>query len=117
MPLEKSRNALPQGSLDMLILRTLVMGPQHGYAIARHLHAASREFLTVEEGSLYPALHRLEQRRLLEAKWGPSEANRRAKYYALTRAGRRALQAQTTAWQQMQRAISSIMNFRPVVET
>jgi len=109
---EKSRNALPPGSLDMLILRTLLIGPQHGYAVARHLHSASQAFLQVEEGSLYPALHRLERRGLIAAEWGPSEANRRAKYYTLTRAGRKALQIETTAWQEMQRAISSIMNFK-----
>ena len=96
----------------MLILRTLLMGPRHGYAIARHLHAASQAFLHVEEGSLYPALHRLERRGLIAAEWGPSEANRRAKYYTLTRAGRKALRAEATAWREMQRAIASIMNFR-----
>jgi PadR family transcriptional regulator PadR len=109
----KSRNALPQGSLDMLILRTLLMGPQHGYAIARHLHLASQAFIQVEEGSLYPALHRLEKRGWVSAEWRPSEANRRAKYYSLTRSGRKALAAETTAWQKMQHAISSIMNYRP----
>jgi transcriptional regulator len=112
MPPDKLRNALPQGSLDMLILRTLLMGSQHGYAIARHLHSASHAFLQVEEGSLYPALHRLERRGLIAAEWGPSEANRRAKFYTLTRVGRKALQAETTAWQEMQRAITSIMNFK-----
>ena len=109
---EKPRNALPQGSLDMLILRTLLLGPRHGYAIARHLHTASNAFLQVEEGSLYPALHRLEQRGLIAAEWGPSDANRRAKYYTLTRAGQKSLKAETTAWQEMQRAIACIMNFK-----
>ena len=113
MPPAKSRQALPQGSLDMLVLRTLLTGPRHGYAIARHLHAASDALIQVEEGSLYPALHRLERRGLIEAEWGPSEANRRAKYYSLTRAGRKALEAQTSAWREMQRAIGSIMNYRP----
>ena len=74
----------------MLVLRTLLTGPRHGYAIARHLHAASGAFIQVEEGSLYPALHRLERRGLIEAEWGPSEANRRAKYYSITRSGRSA---------------------------
>lgn len=113
MPSDKSRNAIPQGSLDMLILRTLQIGAQHGYAIARHLHVVSNAFLQVEEGSLYPALHRLEQRGLIVAEWGPSEANRRAKYYTLTPAGRKSLQAQKVAWQEMQRAISSVMNYEP----
>jgi transcriptional regulator len=112
MPPAKSRNSLPQGSLDMLILRTLLAGPRHGYAIARHLHAASDALIQVEEGSLYPALHRLERRGLVKAEWGPSEANRKAKYYSLTRPGRKALQVQTSAWQEMQRAIGSIMNYR-----
>jgi PadR family transcriptional regulator len=110
----RTRPALPQGSLDMLILRTLLTGPQHGYAIARHLATASKAFIQVEEGSLYPALHRLEHRGWVAAEWGPSEANRRAKFYALTRSGRKALTAETTAWQQMQQAISSVMNYRPV---
>ncbi len=114
MPQDKSRNALPQGSLDMLILRTLLAGPQHGYAIARHLHTASDAFIQVEEGSLYPALHRLERRGLIKAEWGPSEANRKAKYYSLTPAGKKALKIQTSAWQEMQRAIGSIMNYRPL---
>ena len=93
MPPNKSRNALPQGSLDMLILRTLLAGPQHGYAIARHLHQASDALIQVEEGSLYPALHRLEHRGLIQAEWGPSEANRKAKYYSLTPAGKKAVKS------------------------
>jgi len=113
MPTDKSRNAMPQGSLDMLILQTLQMGPQHGYGIARHLHAASNAFFQVEEGSLYPALHRLEQRGLITAEWGPSEANRKAKFYTLTTAGKKSLKAQATAWQEMQQAIAGIMNFQP----
>ena len=81
MASDKSRNAMPQGSLEMLILRTLQLGSKHGYAIARHLHLASNQFFQVEEGSLYPALHRLEQRGLVSSEWGPSEANRKAKFY------------------------------------
>ena len=113
MPPRQSRNPLPQGSLDMLILRTLSTGPKHGYAVARHLHSVSQAFIQVEEGSLYPALHRLERRGLIASEWGPSEANRKAKFYSLTPAGRKALRAQITAWQKMQQAITSIMNFRP----
>ena len=112
MSADKSRNAMPQGSLDMLILRTLLMGSQHGYAVARHLHEASNSFFQIEEGSLYPALHRLEQRGLVSSEWGPSEANRKAKFYTLTAAGKKSLKEQTSAWQEMQRAISSIMNFQ-----
>lgn len=110
---EKLKSTLPQGSLDMLILRTLQAGPHHGYAIARHLHRVSEEFLQVEEGTLYPALHRLERRGWVQSEWGPSDANRRAKYYQLTRAGKKQLQAETAAWRKMQQAIERIMNFRP----
>jgi PadR family transcriptional regulator PadR len=113
MPADKSRNAMPQGSLEMLILRTLKRGAQHGYAIARHLHVASDAYFQIEEGSLYPALHRMEQRGLISAEWGPSEANRKAKFYTLTAAGKEALKEQTNTWQEMQRAISNIMNFQP----
>ena len=109
----KSRNVMPQGSLDMLILRTLQLGSKHGYAIARHLHLASNQFFQVEEGSLYPALHRLEQRGLVCSEWGPSEANRKAKFYTLTNAGKKALKEQTSAWHEMQQAITSILNFQP----
>jgi transcriptional regulator len=80
-----SDNSLLQGSLDLLILRTLVGGAKHGYAIARHIHLVSDEALRVEEGSLYPALHRMERRGWIEAEWGASESNRRAKFYSLTR--------------------------------
>lgn len=104
---------LLQGSLDMLILRTLVAGPHHGYAIAKHLHQVSEAFLRVEEGSLYPALHRLERRGWVDSQWGPSEANRRAKYYRLTAAGRKQLQKETVAWRKMSEAIDRVLNFRP----
>lgn len=112
MAVDKERNAMPQGSLDMLILRTLVDGPKHGYAIARHLHVASNQFFQIEEGSLYPALHRLAQRGMVSTEWGPSETNRKAKFYALTAAGKRSLKEQTNAWLAMQQAIASIMNVR-----
>ena len=113
MSAAKPKTMLLQGSLDMLILRTLIAGPQHGYAIARHLHQASDAFLQVEEGSLYPALHRLEHRGWVESQWGPSEANRRAKFYRLTAKGKKQLQAETTAWMQMSRAIDRVLNYRP----
>ncbi|MFO0945175.1 MAG: PadR family transcriptional regulator [Planctomycetota bacterium] len=111
--MEKSKSSVPQGSLDMLILRTLQAGPKHGYAIARHIHVVSDALIQVEEGSLYPALHRLERRSLITAEWGPSEANRRAKYYRLTAKGTKQLQAETAAWERMQRAIENILNYRP----
>ena len=103
---------LPQGTLDLLILRTLALGPQHGWAISERVQQISSDVLRIQQGSLYPALHRLERRGLIAAEWGPSEANRRAKYYTLTRAGKKALRAETTAWREMQRAIAGIMNFK-----
>lgn len=108
-----ARNVLPPGSLDLLLLRSLTSGPRHGYAIARHLSVVSEEFIQVEEGSLYPALHRLERRGWVTSHWGPSEANRRAKYYELTAAGRKQLVIETAAWEQMQAAIQRVLNYRP----
>ncbi|HQU43300.1 MAG TPA: PadR family transcriptional regulator [Pirellulales bacterium] len=102
-----------QGSLDLLILRTLVAGPHHGYSIAKHLHQVSEAFLQVEEGSLYPALHRLEHRGWVESQWGPSEANRRANFYRLTALGRKQLQKETVAWRKMSEAIERVLNYRP----
>lgn len=113
MAAEQSKATLLVGSLDMLILQTLLTGPRHGYAIAKHLRQASDEFLRVEEGSLYPALHRLERRGWVAARWGASEANRRAKYYRLTAAGKKQLQAETAAWIRMSRAIDRVLNHRP----
>jgi transcriptional regulator len=110
---DASKSTLLQGSLDMLILRTLLAGPHHGYGIARHLSRASDEFLQVEEGSLYPALHRLERRAWIESSWGTSESNRRAKYYRLTPKGRKQLQAATDAWEKMSEAVNRVLNFRP----
>ena len=115
MPVDQDRQPLPQGSLDLLILRTLVAGAKHGYAIARHLRVVSEEFIRVEEGSLYPALHRLEKRGWVSSCWGASESNRRAKFYDLTRAGKKQLTAETTAWRNMHEAILRVLN-HPVTE-
>jgi transcriptional regulator len=109
----KSKTALLQGSLDLLILQTLSGGPRHGYAIARHLYDASEAFLQVEEGSLYPALHRLERRGWVESQWGTSESNRKAKYYSLTAKGKKQLRAETSAWSQMSQAIERVLKFGP----
>ncbi len=98
-----------QGTLDMLILRTLVMGPSHGHTIAQVIEHTSENALEVEQGSLYPALHRLEDRGLVSAKWGVSENNRRAKFYQLTAAGKRKLATETSRWRQMTRAIGLIL--------
>ncbi len=100
---------LLQGTLDMLILKTLVREPKHGYAIAESIVAASEDALRVEEGALYPALHRLELKGMLGSEWGLSGNNRRAKYYRLTAAGRKALAAETKRWTRMSAAIARVM--------
>jgi PadR family transcriptional regulator, regulatory protein PadR len=98
-----------QGTLDMLILRTLVLGPAHGHTIAHAIEHGSEDVLQIEHGSLYPALHRLEDRGWIASFWGTSENNRKARYYRLTATGRKQLIAQTTRWQQLVRAIGRIM--------
>jgi transcriptional regulator len=101
---------LPQGTLDLLILKSLTLGPQHGWAISERLHEVSRSTLQVPQGSLYPALHRLERRGWIRAEWGASENNRRAKYYELTRAGRKQLDAETDAWRRLTTAVSLVLD-------
>lgn len=98
-----------QGTLDMLILRTLVTGPAHGHTIARVIENSSENALDVEQGSLYPALHRLEDRGLVSSEWGVSENNRRAKFYRLTAKGRKELSAAAGRWRRMTRAIGLIL--------
>lgn len=105
----KTDSPLPQGSLDLLILKTLAAGKKHGYAVARQIQLLSDEFLKVEEGSLYPALHRMEKRGWIVAEWGLSDANRRAKYYQLTKTGRNQLKLEIAAWQKMVEAISKVL--------
>jgi transcriptional regulator len=100
---------LLQGTLDLIILKALVWGPRHGYAVARWVQNASDDALRVEEGSLYPALHRLAARGWVAAQWGLSENNRRAKYYALTAAGRRQLRAETSRWERFADALGKIL--------
>jgi PadR family transcriptional regulator PadR len=99
-----------QGTLDLLILRTLLFGPIHGHAIAKSIERASQDVLRVDHGSLYPALQRLERRGLITAKWGTSENNRRARYYRLTAAGRKRLTAETSKWERLTDAIAHILN-------
>jgi transcriptional regulator len=94
-----------RGTMELLILRALVWGPAHGFAVARWIEAATAESLAVEEGTLYPALHRMEERGLIEAEWGVSENNRRAKYYRLTEPGRAQLGKQTASWRRYARAV------------
>jgi len=105
----RSRSELMQGTLDLLILKTLARGEMHGYAVAEHIQQTSDDVLQVEEGALYPALHRLQLRGLLAAEWGVSENNRRAKYYRLTAAGRKQLAAETEYWGRMAAAIGRVL--------
>jgi transcriptional regulator len=102
------------GTLDMLVLRTLVLGPAHGHTIAHAIERGSEDVLQIEHGSLYPALHRLEDRGWIASFWGTSENNRKAKYYRLTPVGRNQLTAQTARWEQMVRAIGRIL--KPATE-
>ena len=101
---------LVQGTLDMLILKALAWDSMHGYGIARWLQQTTGDVLTVEEGSLYPALHRLAHRGLVKSEWGVSENNRRAKYYSLTAEGRRALQSELRRWEQFTRAVGQVLS-------
>src|SRR6185437_5113863 len=98
-----------QGTLDLLILRTLVMGPAHGHTIAQVIEHTSENALEIEQGSLYPALHRLEDRGLLDSEWGLSENNRKAKFYRLTVKGKKHLLAETSRWRHMTRAIGLVL--------
>ena len=101
---------LLQGTLDLLILKTLAGGPMHGWGVAQKIHVLSNDTLQVNQGSLYPALHRLEQQGLIAAEWGASENNRQAKFYELTRAGRRQLADETRNWERMAGAVARILN-------
>jgi len=106
---EKSRVALLQGTLDLLILRTLVFGPQHGQGIARAIQQQSEDVLLVDHGALYPALQRLENKRWIAAKWGNSENNRKARFYSLTKDGRKQLVEETSQWRKLARAIGRVL--------
>jgi transcriptional regulator len=99
---------LVQGTLDLLILKTLTLEPQHGWAIAQRIKQLSNDVLQVGQGSLYPALHRLEQQRWIKATWGESDNNRKAKYYSLTNAGRKRMAQETESWERLSAAISGI---------
>ncbi|MFZ0736201.1 MAG: PadR family transcriptional regulator [Candidatus Acidiferrales bacterium] len=100
---------LPQGTLDLLILRTLALGPEHGWAISERIHQISSKVLQVQQGSLYPALHRLERRGWIKAHWGASENNRRAKYYELTKKGRKQLETEESEWKKLAAAIAQVL--------
>lgn len=98
------------GTLDLLVLRTLRAGPQHGYGIALRLHQLSDEVLQVEEGSLYPALYRMEQRGWIESEWAITDMNRRARFYRLTRAGRKQVEAETGSWHRLSGAVDRVIS-------
>ena len=98
-----------QGTLDVLVLKTLSWGPMHGYGVARWLQQITDDVLSIEEGSLYPALHRMERRGWIESEWGLSENNRRAKYYKLTPAGRRQLRVEASSWSVFAQAVSKVL--------
>jgi transcriptional regulator len=100
---------LPQGTLDLIILRTLSLGALHGWAISERVQQISSDALQIQQGSLYPALHRLERRGWITARWGTSENNRRAKYYELTKSGRRQLEVEQDAWKRLTIAVSQVL--------
>ncbi len=106
----EKRIVLPQGTLDLLILKVLSLGPQHGWAISERLDQISTGVVQVQQGSLYPALHRLERRGWIEAEWAPSDNNRNAKYYELTRAGRTQLETETADWRTLSLTIGQILD-------
>ncbi|MEO7143615.1 MAG: PadR family transcriptional regulator [Bryobacteraceae bacterium] len=100
---------LVQGTLDLLILKTIALEPMHGWAVAQRIQQTSGDVLQVQQGSLYPALHRLEQQGWIQAEWGESDNNRRAKYYSLTRAGRKQLGEELAQWQRLSTAIGMVL--------
>ena len=108
-----TNNEMLKGTLDMMILRALLLGDSHGHTIAKVIERNSEEILQVEQGSLYPALHRLENRKWVTSYWGTSENNRKAKFYRLTATGRKQLTLETSRWRQMARAIALVMSETP----
>ena len=105
-----ARVDLPQGTLDLLILKTLALEPQHGWGISERIRRISKDVLQVQQGSLYPALHRLERRGWIRAEWGVSDNNRRAKYYELTPSGRKQLEDESNSWRKLSTAVGSILD-------
>jgi transcriptional regulator len=108
-PPQETRSELLQGTLDLLVLKTLALGAQHGWGIAQRIQQISQNVLQIHQGSLYPALHRLERQGWIAAEWGTSENNRRAKFYRLTSAGQRRLEAETENWQRLSGAVARIL--------
>jgi PadR family transcriptional regulator, regulatory protein PadR len=105
----REKPELPQGTLDMLVLKALSLGPMHGYGVGQRIQQMAEDMLQVEEGTLYPALYRIEERGWIESEWGISENNRRARFYALTRAGRKQLATEESQWQHLSLAINKVM--------
>lgn len=105
----KTKSDILQGTLDMLILKTLALGPMHGWGISQRIQQVSQGVLCINQGSLYPALHRLEQQGWIAAEWGSSENNRQAKYYSLTKAGQKQLQEETQNWERISVAIAQVL--------
>ena len=105
-----AKSDLLQGTLDVLVLKIVALGPIHGYAIAQRLQQISSDVLQVQQGSLYPALHRLEKRRWLTAEWAASDTGREARFYSLTREGRRQLEEQRANWQRLSAAVTAVLN-------
>jgi PadR family transcriptional regulator, regulatory protein PadR len=107
--MNEAKPELLRGTLDMLILKTVAIGPSHGYAIAQRLRQVSNDFFTVHQGSLYPALHRLEDRGWLQAAWRETDTGREAKFYALTKKGRKQLETEVLGWEQLSNAVALIL--------
>lgn len=107
----KSKTDILQGTLGLLVLKTLARGPKHGYAITRHIEQISQDLLRVEEGSLYPALHRMEQEGWIASEWGMTDTNRRARIYSLTAAGMRQLEAEQQNWQRLTQGVGFVLGF------
>ncbi len=105
----EERIELPQGTLDLLILRVLALGAEHGWGISERIQQVSKDVLRVQQGSLYPALHRLERRGWIKARWAASENNRRAKYYELTKAGRKQLETEESGWKKLAAAVAEVL--------
>jgi PadR family transcriptional regulator PadR len=107
--MQAQRIDLPQGTLDLLILRTLALEPQHGWGISERVQQMSSDVLRIQQGSLYPALHRLERRGWIKSRWGTSENNRRAKYYELSKSGRKQLEAEKDIWKRLTAAVAQVL--------
>jgi transcriptional regulator len=108
--MSQHKSDLLQGTLDLLVLQVAAAGPRHGYGIAQRIRQISKDSLQIQQGSLYPALHRLEKRKLLQAEWKMSDTGREAKFYSLTKAGRQQLAVERSSWAQLSQAISLILN-------